>query len=367
MNLSLFPSTASRNAALIAPESFPRPHASEAGVTRRDALRLLGLAGGAALLSSTVARAADAAAAAAAPHPALPSLAGAQPGFYRFKIGAFEALALNDGGFAPPVAESPFGVGEPAESVAAELHAGFVSTERVNLPFNVLLVRTNNELVLVDAGCGSAMGPAGGKLVGNLAAAGVKPEQITAVILTHVHGDHFGGLLDAQQQPVFKNARHFIGKKEHEFWTGSSPDLSGSSIPAEARAGFISSAQACLNALKAKWEFVNGGDKLLEGLEILDTPGHTPGHLSLLFSSGKEQVLHIADVAHSHVISFAHPEWRMAFDTQHDLSVATRKKVFDRAAADRLLIFGSHMPFPALGHVRKNGKGAYEHVIAPWV
>lgn len=358
MNLSLFPSLDSTRST-----SAAAPVASAAGVSRREALRLLGLAGGAALLSSSVARAADAT---AAPRPALPSLAGSQPGFYRFKVGGFEALALNDGGFSPPVAQSPFGVGEPAEAVAAELHAGFLSTERVSLPFNVLLVRTGTELVLVDAGCGSAMGAAGGKLVSNLAAAGVQPEQITGVILTHVHGDHFGGLLDAQQQPVFKNARHFVGKKEHEFWSGASPDLSGTGIPEQGRAGFISSAQACLTALKGKWEFVAGGDKLFDGLEILDTPGHTPGHLALLFSSGKEQVLHIADVAHSHVISFARPEWRMAFDAQSDVAVATRRKIFDRAAADRLLVFGSHMPFPALGHIRRNGKGGYEHVIAPW-
>lgn len=352
------------NSSVLPPSRAP-VSAAPRGLSRRDALRFLGFAGTAALFSSTLGRAAEAVAAAGA-KPALPSLAGAQPGFYRFKVGAFEALALTDGGFAVPAAQSPFGVGEKPEAITAALADGLLPTDQIRLPFNVLLVRTANELVLIDSGCGNAFGPAGGRLVANLAAAGVKPEQVTAVILTHTHGDHFGGLLDANHEPTFKNAKHFVGKKEHDFWTGASPDLSGLGMPDDAKAGFLAAAQGALGGLKGKWNFVAGGDKLLDGLEIVDTPGHTPGHLAVLFSSGNEQLLHFADVAHSHVLSFAHPEWRLAFDAQTDVAVATRRKTFDRAAADKLRLFGAHMPFPGLGRVRAKGN-AYEYVIEPWV
>ena len=331
-------------------------------LSRRDALRLFGLAGAAAALTPSLLRASE-----STPIKAQsPTLAGAQPGFYRFHIGEFEALALNDGAMAPTVSESPFGVGEPREKVAATLHDAFLPTDRTRIPFNVLLVRIGSDLVMVDTGCGSDFGPVGGRLVENLAAAGVKPEQITAIILTHVHGDHFGGLRDANKEPVFKNARLFIHKKEYAFWTGSAPDLSTLNLPAETKKAFITGAQSCLEAFNGKWQFITGGEKLFDGLEVIEAFGHTPGHTALLFSSGSEQLLHFVDIAHHHAISFAHPEWILAFDAQPPVATETRKRLFDRAAADRLRVFGAHMPYPALGHVRSTA-GRYEYVIEPLV
>lgn len=330
-------------------------------LSRRDALRLFGLAGSAALLTPQLLRAAEPVTA----QPAVPSLAGVQPGFYRFRIGSLEALALNDGGFAPALAESPFGVGEPREKVAATLHDSFLATDKTQIPFNVLLVRVGAELIMIDTGCGTLFGPVGGRLVANLAAAGIKPEQITGIILTHAHADHFGGLLDATtKEPVFKNAKLFINRKEHAFWTGASPDLSAQPLPEETRKNFIAGAQSCLETLKGRWQLIAPGEKLLEGLEIIDAPGHTPGHIALLFSSGSEQLLHFVDAAHNHAISFAHPEWTLAFDTQPPIAISTRKKLLDRAAADRLRVFGGHMPFPSLGHVRAISNH-YEYVIEP--
>ena len=332
--------------------------------TRREALRVLGLAGTAALLPSGLAGAAETVSGQAAVTPA-PSLAGRQAGYYRFRIGEFEALALNDGEMASPVSEAPFGVGEPREKLSEELQRAVLPTDKIRIPFNVLLVRMGSELVLVDAGCGTVFGPVGGRLAENLRNAGVRPEQVTAVILTHAHGDHFGGLLDAETQaPVFKNAQHFINHAEYDFWTASSPDLSGVSMPEEVKQTFIKSAQSCLGALRSKWEMISPGDRVLEGLEVVPAPGHTPGHIALLFSSGNEQLLHLVDAVHHHVLSFAHPEWAVAFDAQPKLAIDTRKRLLDRAAADRLRVFGGHLPFPSLGRVR--GTGRFEYLIEPW-
>ncbi len=336
-------------------------------LSRRDALRFLGLAGAAAFLPSLVTRAAAAdAAPAAAPAPAggPPALAGEQPGFFRFKIGAFDAVALDDGGFGGPLAQSPWPQGEPAK-LAAALGAAFLPTDSFALPFNNLLVQMGAELVLIDAGCGTVFGPGNGKLVRRLAAIGVKPEQITAVFLSHAHGDHFGGLLDENKNPVFTRAQLFIHRREFEFWTGSAPDLSQTFIPADSRPGAIAGAQAYLNAFQGKWHLIAPGDKLLDGLEIIDAPGHTPGHLAFQFSSGSSQLLHFVDTAHHHAISFAHPEVPFGYDVQPAEAVATRRKLLDRAAAERTRLFGAHMPFPALGYVRRSG-AAYEHVIEPW-
>jgi len=332
----------------------------QSNLSRRDALRFFGLAGAAVALSPSLLRATGTAPAAAP----VPTLGGAQPGFYRFNIGEFEALALNDGGIAPATVESPFGVGEPREKVAEPLHDAFLATDKVRIPFNVLLVRIGSELVMVDTGCGGLFGPAGGRLVGNLAAAGVKPEQITAIFVSHLHGDHFGGLLDANKEPVFKNARLFIHRTEFAFWNGASPDLSGLNMPDSVKKDFITGAQSYLTAFKGKWQQVTGGEKIIDGLEVVEAFGHTPGHTALLFSSGSDQLLHFVDIAHHHAISFAHPEWILAFDAQPPVAIATRKRLFDRAAADRLRVFGAHMPYPALGHVRSTN-GRYEYVVEP--
>lgn len=322
-------------------------------VSRRDALRLLGLAGAGAFLGARPLRGAPAAPAA----PAL-SLAGAQPGFYRFKIGALEALAVSDGGFAMPPADSPFGIGEPREKVVDVLRDAMLPLDSVRLPFNVLLVRMGGELLLIDSGCGPVFGPAGGHLVANLAAAGVRPEQVTGIVISHMHGDHFGGLLDAGRRPVFPQAKLFIHRAEHGFWRGSGAESLGAET--------VKGVRAYLDAFEDKWQLVQGGERLVDGLEIIDAFGHTPGHLALLISSGSEQLLHLVDVVHHHALSFAHPEWVMKFDVQPEVAIATRQRVLEQAAADRVRVFGAHLPFPALGRVRKSSAG-YEYMIEPWV
>jgi len=342
--------------------------AADRPLSRRQLLKLFGIAGGAFVAARYMVRATEPAAPPAEappPRPPAPSLAGSQPGYYRFRVGDLEAIGFSDGGMAPPVDQSPFGVDEPKGAVASALEAALLPKDRVQIPFNVLLVRMGPELVLIDAGCGAQLGAAAGHLRSGLEAAGIKPEQITGILLTHAHRDHFGGLLDAEKRPVFSQAKLFIAKKEHDFWMASSPDLSGMAVPPEATKDFVVAAQSALGAYKDRLQLVAGGDKILDGIELLDTPGHTPGHLALIVGSGAERLLHLGDVAAHHAISFAHPGWRFAFDADPALAVETRRKLFDRAAAERLRLFGSHLPFPALGRVRKAGP-AYEFVPEPW-
>lgn len=316
-------------------------------LSRRDALKLAGLAGAAALLSPRVLGAAD-------PVPA----AAPSPGHYRFKIGDLDALAVIDGGFVVPVAQAPFGVGEPREQLSAALRDRRLADDAVRMYFNVLLVKLRDGWVMIDAGCGPVFGAAGGRLVSHLATAGIAPAQIKAIVISHLHGDHFGGLLDAERKAVFPNAQLFLHRKEHAFWSQSAPQ----GVDAETLRGV----QTYLGAFEGRWQLVAGGDKLFDQLELIDAPGHTPGHFAVSIGSGRDQLLHWVDAVHHHALSLAHPEWKLAWDVDATQAIETRRRILDRAATDRLRIFGGHMPFPGLGVVRASGN-AYEYLIEPWV
>jgi glyoxylase-like metal-dependent hydrolase (beta-lactamase superfamily II) len=329
-------------------------------VSRREALRRFGVLGG------VVATAPFFAARATASTPrALPPVPTATPpGFYRFKIGDFEAWALNDGELALPVDQSPYS-SAPRDEMTETLRHAFLPTDQIRLGITMLLVRTKTDLVLVDTGCGPVFGPVGGRLAGNLAAAGIKPEQVTAVIITHLHGDHFGGMINHETGAAsFPNARYIISRREYDFWMND-PDLRTSSLPAEMLAQFVQAAQNAARAVDSKWEKIAPGDRLLEGIDFIGAPGHTPGHILVSFTSGSEQLVNIADLVHHHAISFRHPAWPMGFDGDPKTGAETRHRLLDRFAAERSRVFGVHMPFTSLGHIRSTS-GHFEYVNEPW-
>jgi glyoxylase-like metal-dependent hydrolase (beta-lactamase superfamily II) len=320
-------------------------------LSRREAIRSLGLAGAGLFFGARILHAEP-------DSQPIPLLTGTQPGYYRFRVGDLEAVVLNDGGFAMPTAESPFGVGEELEPKRAALSGAYLSPDEIRMTINNLLIKIGGELILVDAGAGSVFGAAGGRLLSNLAAIGVPPAAITGILVTHMHGDHFGGLLDSEDRPVFPNAKLFIHRREHEFWSGSEAD--------SLDAGSLAGARKFLNAFDGKWEKITGGDRLVEGLEIVETFGHTPGHISIRIESGNEQLFHMVDVMHHHALSFAHPEWKIAWDVEKENAIATRKRFLAQTAEARTRVLGTHMPFPSLGRVRKSGD-AWEYLIEPWM
>jgi len=326
--------------------------------TRRDALKLAGAAGAMAALPWSGIPEAEAAA---------PALKGPQAGgYYRFTIGDVEAVVISDGALSFQPIQPSWVPEAPKEELEGMLRSSFLPTDRFNLDVNALLLKIGGELILVDSGAGGLFGPSLGKLRGHLSAAGVEPAQVTAVVISHAHGDHFGGLLDGNGKPVFPNAAYFASKTEVDYWTGPDPDMSKLRIPEENKKVFAANAKRYFGAIKDRLTLVSPGQKIVGGMEVLGAPGHTPGHIALLVTSGKEALLNSADTVHHHVVLFAHPEWTSAFDSDPKMAAETRSRILHRAAADGLRVLGYHLPFPGIGHVRTAKGGAFEWVPEPW-
>jgi glyoxylase-like metal-dependent hydrolase (beta-lactamase superfamily II) len=308
--------------------------------SRRDALKWAGAAGVAGALSlPAVAEAQTKPAAAAA------SLHGA--GFYKTQVGDLELIVVSDGHFMFSPPEAVFGSNVGKAAVHQALEEAFVSPKEVIAHLNTLLIRTPSDLVLVDTGSGGKMGPTTGKLQAHLANAGIKPTDITAVLLTHAHPDHFGGL----SKQAFPNAEFLIAQTEYDFWTGDNPDLSKSGLPIDARPGMVSMTSKLLK--DNTWTKFDGEKEIKPKIRVIPAPG------------GTNQFYYVTDAAHHFAINLPHPDYYVAFDVNPEQAIETRKTILDRAAADKLLVAGAHLPFPAVGHVKKTGD-AFAWVPAVW-
>jgi glyoxylase-like metal-dependent hydrolase (beta-lactamase superfamily II) len=307
------------------------------------------------------------AAASAALLPVLPAAAkeapaGAQaPGIYRLKIGTFEVTVLNDGSAALP---TKYFSGD-AEGAAKLLDNAFVANkEMAPTTFNEWLINTGDKLILVDTGYSSAIGPMAGKLPKVLAAAGVNPADIDAVVITHIHPDHCNGLLTTDKQIAFPNATVHVNGEEFAWW------LEGDIKVPEGKPFFKDLFEGGRAVFKP---YVDGkrvqtfkdGAELAPGVTAVTAPGHTVGHTMVRVANSDGQLLIWTDIVHSTALQFPEPERGIAFDLEPPMAIATRKKVMDMAATDRLLIAGTHIGFPGIGHVAKASSG-YAFVPVPW-
>lgn len=289
-----------------------------------------------------------------------------QPGFHRFQVGGFECLALNDGiGRMEPIQPTWAPEGSP-EEVKAALEKHFLPTDRLHVAFNALLVRTGKETLLLDTGSGPAAQPRLGWVGAQLAAAGVRPEEITGVVLSHAHGDHLGGLLTADGLPAFPNAALHVSRAELEFWLSPTPDFSGSRLPEQSRQNARESAIRAFEILKPSLQTHPETSRVTEGVSLELAPGHTPGHSVVRLQSDGEELLYLADLAHHPVLMFEHPEWTVAFDIQPAAAAATRKKLFEQLAAARTRVHLFHMPFPGIGRIRSEAEGRFAWVPEMW-
>jgi glyoxylase-like metal-dependent hydrolase (beta-lactamase superfamily II) len=269
-----------------------------------------------------------------------------------FKVGDIDCVALSDGTFKYPA--TWFFSNVPNQQLEDKLREANFPTAEVVSPYTCLLVKTGTETLLIDTGA-DGLAPTTGDLQTNLAAQSVRPDQITTVVLTHAHPDHIGGVLNSEGKAAFPNARYIMAKTEWDFWT-SGPDLRSTALDSHIQDLLINCAQKNLPPLKPRIELLEKEREIAPGIVAVPAPGHTPGHIAVVISSAKQQLLHIADAV-LHPMHMRYPSWRNVFDLNENDAVTTRQKLLDRAAADKCNMLAYHFPFPGLGTVATSGAG----------
>jgi len=277
-----------------------------------------------------------------------------QPTSYRFKLGAFEATMILDAGAFIDGPWPLIGKNANEEDVGRLMQDNLLPTNKYQPGFSPMIVNTGSELVLFDTGNGEkgfVPRPSGGWLAAQLGPAGFRPEDIDVVVMTHGHPDHVGGLFE-KGRPLFPNARYVIGAAEYEFWS-----------PAGKHTGDLEKYSALFREyvvpLAGKMSFLKPGDDVLPGIRAVESFGHTPGHLSFHIESEGKRLFVLGDCAHHQVASLARPDWHCIFDVDPEAGAATRKRVFDMLATERIAVSAYHMPFPSLGYMERQGPAGY--------
>ena len=251
---------------------------------------------------------------------------------HRFRIGQFDCTSICDSDD-PGNLDMVKGM---FPTIAAEDLEGAIEASGSPLIFsiNILHIQTAAGQLIVDTSTGS------GQLLDSLADAGIDRHKIDRIIITHGHGDHIGGIVNAAGQLNFPNARYSLWQSEWEYWLEQ----------AEQSAGPQNSARRNLLPIRDRVDLIDHESEILPGICILPAPGHTLGHIALLIESGGDRLLHIVDSAH-HPIQVTHTDWSPTFDMQPNISAETRKALFERAAREKLLVLAYHFLFPGLGNV----------------
>jgi glyoxylase-like metal-dependent hydrolase (beta-lactamase superfamily II) len=298
-------------------------------------------------------------------HAAAPAVGKQAPGFYRYKIGSFEVTVVTDGMNSNPLSDA-YVSNAQKDAVNAALEADFYAKDRVSHAYTPVVINTGSKLVAIDTGLGLGMFEQSKGAVGqyhsNLKAAGIDASAIDTVIISHFHGDHINGLVGAENKPAFPNAEIMVPETEAAFWAdesnaGKLPDV------AKPQMGNVKRVMGVIGNKVTKYQ---AGKELVPGITAVATPGHTPGHTSHVVASGNTKVLVQADVTAGVASLFVrNPEWQFVFDTDKPQAVQTRRKIYDMAVSEKMMLQGYHFPFPSLVYVEKSGNG-YRLVPAPW-
>jgi glyoxylase-like metal-dependent hydrolase (beta-lactamase superfamily II) len=266
-----------------------------------------------------------------------------------FSVGDIQCIAISDGTFAYPVSWMFSNV--PKEQLESSLRDHALPLNEYLSPFTCLLVKAGKHRVLIDTGA-RGLAPTTGDLPKHLQAEGITPEEITTVVLTHAHPDHIGGVLDANKEPAFPNARYVMSRTEWNFWN-SDPDLRNTGLDDHMKEMLINCARNNLTPLKDRIDLLDGEKEVVPGVYAIPAPGHTPGHLALAVSSSQEQLLYLSDAV-LHPMHLEYPAWRNVFDLDENDAATTRRRLLDRATADNASVLAYHFPFPGLGRVTKS-------------
>ncbi|WP_243612628.1 MBL fold metallo-hydrolase [Shimia aestuarii] len=262
--------------------------------------------------------------------------------FNRVKLGGFEVTTLLAGTRTVPNPQTIFGMNVDADTFAAASAKANIPTDAAQFFFTPTVVNTGSELILIDTG----LNPAG--ITAALETAGYRPDQIDTVVITHMHGDHVGGLMGDGGE-TFAGAKYVTGAAEFDAW-----DMAGNDT-----------FEAKVRPLEDKIAMIKGGDAVASGVTAIEAFGHTPGHMAYMLESEGKQLVLGADFANHYVWSLAHPDWEVKFDRDKEAAAATRRKMLSMMAGSEIPFVGYHMPWPGIGYVETRGDG-YHYVPASY-
>jgi len=275
--------------------------------------------------------------------------------FHRYNVGDIEVTVVRDGHRTFPLPDK-FVVNATKSEVNAALDDASLPRDEMTVHFNPLAIRIAGKLIVVDTGLGEAgqaiTNGTAGHFAGNLRASGIDPGEVDAVVISHFHLDHIGGLLDAENRPVFPNAEVFVPAAEWNFWMDES-ELSRA--PANRQDAFANAWRVFDEGLKRRITMYEWGREIFPGMLALETAGHTPGHTSFLLSSGRDRLFVQSDVTNHPALFVRHPAWHAAFDMDGDRAERTRRRVYDMLVSEGMKVQAFHYPFPSFGYIERDG------------
>jgi glyoxylase-like metal-dependent hydrolase (beta-lactamase superfamily II) len=279
--------------------------------------------------------------------PAFAQKAPAAKDVLKFKVGDIEVIQMYDGVW-EKAHDEKFIRNATLDETKAALRAGGLSDAHVPIPFTVTAVKTKGKTVLFDSGTGAQLAPTAGNITkSNLwKAAGIDPKKVTTIVITHFHPDHISGLMAKDTNAaIFPNAEILVPAAEYKFWTDPSTT-----------AGAAKRIQAVFPGWKNIKQF-EGDKEVASGVRAIATPGHTPGHTSYVIASGRRQLIVLGDVTNIRALNLTNPGWHLIFDADPALAETNRRKILDRAIADKATLTGYHWGVPGAGTISKDGKG----------
>ena len=282
------------------------------------------------------------------------------PGVYRYNLGGFELTALYDGIWYSPIKDG-FVRNAGRRAVNRALTRAFLMPDVLPISITALLVNTGTKLVLIDTGSAGQITDTAGLMSANLAAAGIAPDAVDVVVISHFHPDHINGIKTKDGDKVFTKAEIMVPEPEWAFWMNDANLARASGTVHK----YFLNAGRIFKDIAGEVHRYKPGAELLPGIVSIPAYGHTPGHTAFALHSNGKSMLVMSDTVRNPYLFARHPDWQPTFDMDGALAVRSRRRMLDRAAADRMLVSAYHFPFPACGHLTRAGSG-YELVPVMW-